>query len=199
MFNFLNCLNKEEMKLIKIKEYSSNDIIFNEGDICDYIGIVLKGEVIISTITYNENEEIINVIKENEVFGDILLFASNNEYLGHVIANKKSKVALINKSTLIKILQNNKDALYIYLNHLSDKSLHIKLQSKLLSHKNIEDRIMYFLSTVVNRDNYYEYLSVTDIANKLSLPRPSVSRSLTILENKGLIKRINKKIYIHKI
>ena len=66
----------------------------------------------------------------------------------------------------------------------------------MLSHKNIEDRIMYFLSTVKNKDNIYEYKSITDIANKLSLPRPSVSRSMTILENKGLIKKEKKKIYI---
>lgn len=193
-----NNLTTKEKQLFKIVEYNANDIVFNESDICDYIGIVLKGEVIISTITYNEKEEVINVIKENEVFGDILLFASNNIYLGDVITTKKSTIAFINKENLIYLLQNNTYVLSSYLMHLSNKSLNIKLQSKLLSHKNIEDRIMYFLSTNKNKGNYYEYSSITDISRKLSLPRPSVSRSITSLINKGLITKINKRIYILK-
>lgn len=195
---FFSNLTEKEKELFKVVEYNANDIIFNENDICNYIGIVLKGEVIISTITYNEKEEVINVIKENEVFGDILLFASNNIYLGDVITTKKSTIAFINKENLIYLLQNNTYVLSSYLMHLSNKSLNIKLQSKLLSHKNIEDRIMYFLSTNKNKGNYYEYSSITDISRKLSLPRPSVSRSITSLINKGLITKINKRIYILK-
>ena len=194
MINFYNDLLDSEKKYFKIVEYNAFDVIFNERDVCNHLGIVLKGEVLISTITYNEKEEIINTIKEHDVFGDILLFASNNIYLGDVIAIKKSIVALITKDNLLKLLTQRKELLIKYLSHLSNKSLNIKLQSKLLSHKNIEDRIMYFLSTVKN--NIYEYKSITDIANKLSLPRPSVSRSMTILENKGLIKKGKKKIYI---
>lgn len=196
MINFYNDLLDSEKKYFKIVEYNAFDVIFNERDVCNHLGIVLKGEVLISTITYNEKEEIINTIKEHDVFGDILLFASNNIYLGDVIAIKKSIVALITKDNLLKLLTQRKELLIKYLSHLSNKSLNIKLQSKLLSHKNIEDRIMYFLSTVKNKDNIYEYKSITDIANKLSLPRPSVSRSMTILENKGLIKKGKKKIYI---
>lgn len=196
MINFYNDLLDSEKKYFKIVEYNAFDIIFNEHDVCNHLGIVLKGEVLISTITYNEKEEIINTIKEHDVFGDILLFASNNIYLGDVIAIKKSIVALITKDNLLTLLTQRKELLTKYLSHLSNKSLNIKLQSKLLSHKNIEDRIMYFLSTVKNKDNIYEYKSITDIANKLSLPRPSVSRSMTILENKGLIKKEKKKIYI---
>lgn len=196
MINFYNDLLDSEKKYFKIVEYNAFDVIFNERDVCNHLGIVLKGEVLISTITYNEKEEVINTIKEHDVFGDILLFASNNIYLGDVIAIKKSIVALITKDNLLKLLTQRKELLTKYLCHLSNKSLNIKLQSKLLSHKNIEDRIMYFLSTVKNKDNIYEYKSITDIANKLSLPRPSVSRSMTILENKGLIKKEKKKIYI---
>ena len=49
-------LNKYHNK-IKIKEFKSNDIIFNEDDYCQEICIVLKGQIIISTITYLEKEE----------------------------------------------------------------------------------------------------------------------------------------------
>ena len=45
---------------LPIKELSSGDILFNEGEPCEKMGIVIKGELIISTITYNEKEETFN-------------------------------------------------------------------------------------------------------------------------------------------
>ena len=138
-------LNKYTDK-IKIKEYKSNDIIFNEDDNCQEVCIVLKGQIIISTITYLEKEEIINIINEKEVFGDLLIFSSNHKYLGNVISGKKSSVAIIKKNDLIDCLMIDKELLSLFLNSISNKALDIKLQAKLFSHKNIEDRIMYYLS-----------------------------------------------------
>ena len=187
-------LNKYSDK-IKIKEYKSNDIIFNEDDNCQEVCIVLKGQIIISTITYLEKEEIINIINEKEVFGDLLIFSSNHKYLGNVISGKKSSVAIIKKNDLIDCLMIDKELLSLFLNSISNKALDIKLQAKLFSHKNIEDRIMYYLS-IRQINNIVKISSVTSMAKTLSLPRPSVSRSLSILEDKGLIKREKNVIYI---
>lgn len=182
----------ESFKYINIK---ANDILFNEDSICNEIGIVLKGQLVISTITNLEKEETFNIINENEVFGDLLLFSTNHQYLGNVTATKKSKIALINKNKLLKHLQEDINILNSFLNSVSDKALNIKLQAKLLSHKNIEDRIMYYLN-INQKDNIVRIESVTTLSKILSLPRPSVSRSLTILENKGLIKKEKNIIYV---
>ena len=182
----------ESFKYINIK---ANDILFNEDSICNEIGIVLKGQLVISTITNLEKEETFNIINENEVFGDLLLFSTNHQYLGNVTATKKSKIALINKNKLLKQLQEDINILNSFLNSISDKALNIKLQAKLLSHKNIEDRIMYYLN-INQKDNIVRIESVTTLSKILSLPRPSVSRSLTILENKGFIKKEKNIIYV---
>lgn len=187
-------LNKYN-SIVKIKEYKTNDIIFNEDEYCQEVCIVLKGQIIISTITYLEKEEIINIINEKEVFGDLLVFSSNHKYLGNVISGKKSSIAIIKKNDLINCLLKDQELLSLFLKSISDKALDIKLQAKLFSHKNIEDRIMYFLS-IKQINNIVNISSVTNMAKILSLPRPSVSRSLSILENKGLIKRDKNIIYI---
>ena len=81
--NILNLLTKEEInKFIKYSTYDSNQVVFNEGDICNSIGIVVEGEILIKTYTYNIKEEIITVIKEKNFFGQYLLFSNNNIYLG---------------------------------------------------------------------------------------------------------------------
>lgn len=195
--NWINLLNNIDKDKIIYKEYNSNDLIFNEQTKCNMLGIITKGEVLISTITHNEKEEIFNTIPENDAFGDILVFTTSSKYLGNVIATKKTKIAFIKKEILLDVFSKYPLILDEYLKHIADKSIKIKLQAKLLSHKNIEDRIMYYLSILSEDDSYIYIKSVTDLSKTLSLPRPSVSRSLTNLEDKGLITRNGKYIKIN--
>ena len=194
--NWINLINNIEQSKIIYKEYNSNDLIFNEQTKCNMLAILIKGEVLISTITSNEKEEVFNTIYEGDAFGDILVFSSSHKYLGNVIATKKTKVAFIDRKTLLEVFTKNPNLLEEYLKHIADKSIAIKLQAKLLSHKNIEDRIMYYLSTKADDNNTIYIKSVTDLSKVLSLPRPSVSRSLSNLEDKGLINRNGKYIFI---
>lgn len=194
--NWINLIDNIEQSKIIYKEYNSNDLIFNEQTKCNMLAILIKGEVLISTITSNEKEEIFNTIYEGDAFGDILVFSSSHKYLGNVIATKKTKVAFIDRKALIEVFTKNPNLLEQYLKHIADKSIAIKLQAKLLSHKNIEDRIMYYLSTKADDNNTIYIKSVTDLSKVLSLPRPSVSRSLSNLEDKGIIKRNGKYIFI---
>lgn len=173
--------------LIKYVDYNSNTIVFNEGDICREIGIVIKGEISISTITYAEKEETINIIKEGELFGDFLVFSPNPVYLGIGVTNKKTTIAFIKRESILNIFIENRDILSAYLSYASLKAIQLKLQTKLLSHKNIEDRIICYFT--ITKENPVYISSITDFSKKLALPRPSVSRSLKVMEQKKIIKR----------
>ncbi len=172
---------------LPIKELSSGDILFNEGKPCDKIGVVIKGELIISTITYNEKEETFNTIKEGEMFGDLLIFSKNPVYLGDVVAKRKTSVIIISKQKLITLLSTDEEFLNIYMGIICNKAVDIKKQAKLLSHKNIEDRILFYLKLKDTGNHIIKYDTITNLSMELSLPRPSVSRSLSNLEVKGYI------------
>lgn len=197
MNNFIKLIIDKYYDICQEYTFEKGQVIFNEGNTCNELTIVLSGEIIISTITYNEKEETINVIKDYDIFGDILCNATSHIYLGDVICQKKAKVIILSKDKLQKILLSDLDLLNSYLNLISDKTLEIKLQAKLFSHKRIDDRIMYYLS-LKSINNMVTISSVTELAKALSLPRPSVSRSLSDLESRGLIERQNKIIYIKK-
>ena len=70
---------------------------------------------------------------------------------------------------------------------ICNKAVNIKKQAKLLSHKNIEDRILFYLKLKDTGDHIIKYDTITNLSMELSLPRPSVSRSLSNLETKGYI------------
>lgn len=194
--NIINLLTEQEIKeYIRFKYYDSNQVVFDEGAKCYGIGIVLEGEILIKTYTYNVKEEIITVIKENNLFGQFLIFSSQDSYLGIGITSRKTKVAYIPKSNLIKLLSSNKAFLEAYMEIICKEAINIKQQAKLLAHKNIRDRIMYYLMS--NQKDKKVYIkSVTNLSNILSIPRPSISRELSKMELDGLIKHENKIIYI---
>lgn len=197
MNNFVQLIIDKYYDICQENTFEKGQVIFNEGNPCNELTIVLNGEILISTITYNEKEETINVIKDCDIFGDILCNATNNIYLGDVICQKKTKVLILSKEKLMKLLLSDSVLLDSYLTLISDKTLDIKLQAKLFSHKRIDDRIMYYLSLkAINNLVFID--SVTELAKALSLPRPSVSRTLSDLESSGLITRDNKFIYIKK-
>lgn len=196
--NILKYLTEEQIStFIKFKTFNSNQVIFNEHSLCEEIGILLEGEILINTYTYNEKEETITQIKENECFGQYLVFSKKPFYLGTAITKRKSRVAFISKNNLLKLFNTNNKFLESYLNMICTESLNIKQQAKMLAHKNIRDRIMFYLKQHSN--NYIVNIkSVTDLANTLSIPRPSISRELSKMEKEGIIKKIDNTIYIKK-
>ena len=123
-----------------------------------------------------------------------MIFSSSPYYLGNIIATVKTTICFITKNDLIKELTQDPQLLESYINVISDKAIQIKQQNKLLAHKNIRDRILYYFITLSKQQNsnIIQLPTITKLSNELSLPRPSVSRELTNMENDGLIIRKQK-------
>lgn len=174
--------------------YLRNQLIYSEGDKCSKIGIIIEGEIKISTITHLEKEETFTIVKKGDIFGNSLIFSSSPYYLGNIIANQKTTICFVDKNSLILELSNNPTLLESYINIISDKTIRIKQQNKLFAHKNIRDRILYYFVMLSKQQNtnIIKLPTITKLANELSLPRPSVSRELSNMENDGLIIRKQK-------
>lgn len=197
MINILDLLTEEQIyKYIEYKDYKKNEIIFSEGIICNYIGIVIEGSIIISTITYNDNEEIINIINKNKIFGNNLIFSKSPIFLGDIVSLVNTKIAFISKNNLKLLFKENEDFLYKYLEILSSQVIEEKQKSKLLLHKNIRDRILYYFNDEQKKKGLIKIKSVAELARTLSLPRPSVSREINKLIRENIIEYNNKIIII---
>ena len=185
MKNFLNIITTEG----EIINYKYNEVIFNEDDICESIGFILKGKIKIVTYSNDENEIPINLLSENECFGDLLLFSSRPLYYGTAIALVNTSICYLTKQQVIELMQTNTQFLKFYLKTITNKGVELKQRNKLFAHKNIEERITFYLYNYQSKhcDHCVYYKSITDIANFLAIPRPSLSRSLHKMEREGKI------------
>ena len=171
-----------------IKKYPANTLLFHEGEECGSVGIILKGQVIISTITKMDKEYIINVLNKGDLFGDTLLFSDKTIYLGEGIISKDSEILFLSRELLLEMFKEQ-TFLLNYLSIITKKSKDLRERLKLLSHKSIEDRILFYLSSESKRlnSNKIPIKSKEALAQLLNIPRPSLSRELINLKEKGII------------
>ncbi len=182
------CLTKEEQKLGNLVKVKKNQIVFHEEEECEYIAIVLSGEINITSYTLSGQEIIYNVIKKNGMFGNNLLFSSKPYYRGHVIAKVDSQIFLINKQNLIKILQNNACFLQEYLSKQADFSKSLNSQIKLLSFDSAEEKLLYYLK----EKQVVEFASITSLAKTLFLTRETLSRLISkLVREKRIVRKGN--------
>ena len=181
---------QELLKNFPHQTFERGEIIFNEGDECDRIGIIESGEIKITTITIQDHEETISYLTSGEIFGNHLIFSSHPFFLGDVICEKKASIIFINKKQLISLLQTNQNFLESYLKAMSDKAIAIKQQQKMMAHKALTDRLLYYLSIQAKRTSSktINIPSITKLSIELSVPRPSLARIIKRLDDEGIIK-----------
>ncbi len=191
----LRVLSKKEHKLVNGYQVTKNSVIAHEGDSCENIGIIVSGKVDIVSYAFKGKEMLLNSLKAGDIFGYNLIFSSEPIYRGDVIAKEKCVIAFINKENLIFLLQNNQDFLKLYLQAQSDfgKSLNARIQ--LLSFTNAEERLFYFAS---KNDNVIIFKNVTELAGQIGIQRETLSRLLTSLVKRHLIKKEKGKITLLK-
>ena len=191
----LNVLSKKEHQLVKGYQIAKGNIIFHEGDACESIGIIISGKVDIVSYSFQGREMLINSLKAGEIFGNNLIFSSSPIYKGDVIAKEKSVIAFINKEDLVTLLQNNREFLELYLQAQSDKAKLLTARIQLLSFPNAEERLFYYAS---KNHNVIEYKNVTTLAATIGVQRETLSRLLTSLIERHLIKKEKGKITVLK-
>ena len=173
--------------LILEKKYPKGSIIFFEGDECNYVSVIKKGEISIRTFNYDKETEI-NLLHKDELFGDSLVLNSDNRYLGNVVAITDTILIMISKDNWLKLLEN-KTILKNYLEIVSNKVFRIQSRVKILSQKSIREKILFYLISEYKRLNnkVIKIKSKEALALYLNIPRPSLSRELILLKCDGII------------
>ena len=191
----LSVLSKKEHQLVKGYQIAKNNVIFHEGDFCENIGILVSGKIDIVSYSFEGKELLLNSLKPGDIFGNNLLFSSEPIYRGDVISKEKCVIAFISKDNLIYLLQNNRDFLNLYLKEQSNMGKALNARIQLLSFTNAEERLFYYAS---KNENQIIFKNVTSLAATIGVQRETLSRLLTSLTKRHLIKKEKGKITILK-
>lgn len=185
----LELLTKDERDLVKIKSFKNKEIAFYEDQECNEFSILLSGEIRI--ISYNDSGRSLTyrVITPGEVFGNNLLFSSDNKYKGNVISCSDSSLAIISKKSLLKILKNNDDFFIEYLRIQSDFGKELNKRIQILSSSDAKEKIINYISL---NGGKVMIKSITLLADELAMTRENLSKCLSYLIKNKIIIRENK-------
>lgn len=170
------------LKHQKIK-FRKNQILFRHDERTNDIYLILKGRIDIIMTSLNGEEEIISSLNQFDIFANALVFASNPSFFGDVVAKEDGELIVVSKKDIINKIKEDEIFLSLYIQELSSKTMELNIRSKLLGHKNIRDRIIYFLQ--INKGSIN--MTINDLSKILVLPRPSVSRELIKMSNEDII------------
>ena len=184
--NIIALLNEKEKERLIYKELRKGETLFYENDRCGEIGIVKYGKLLITSYPENGNPIIYNRLKEDDMFGNNLLFSSQPFYKGDVIAESDSGIILIKKDVLIGFLEENTVFLLAYLQIQADSGKRLHSRIRLLSIDSAQERFITYLR---ENGNKITYSSVSDLADDLFIRRETLSRLLSkLIKNKVVIK-----------
>lgn len=173
-----------------ITTHQKSETIFDEGDDCNSLGIVLKGKVELSTYFISGDVSSLITLNPSGIFGEAILFSSNEHYPISVTSNTVTDILFLTKTDILKIIEFNSKFLENYLLLLSTKLLFFNDKFKLLSLNTIRGKIAHVLIKLSKEQNSMKVklpFSKEKMALHICTRRPSLSRELGKMKNDGLI------------
>lgn len=183
---------------VQVKTFEKNEVIttyiVNRNQIC----IVLEGSADLMRYDFNGNQMIVEKFNEYDVFGEIFYQINTNNEL-FVIAKEKSKILIFNYDIFEKKCKKNckfHEELVLGLpNLVLSKVSDLNLRIELLSKKTIRDKLISYFK-ILSENNFSKTftlpLSLTDLADYLSVDRSAMMREIKTLKNEGFIKKGDK-------
>ena len=150
-----------------VKSYSKEDLLFSEGEYCDFLSVVIEGKIEIQKLDSNGNILVVATLNRGNVFGENLLFGDRNFYPMSVVAKENSQVLHIKKDYIYKLCSSNEAFLRELLRILSNKALNLSSKLKQVTMKSIREMICNYLLKKYNKEERMQ--KIDDLLDKLNL------------------------------
>lgn len=203
--DLFKCFSADELSklfqnnLYRIKTFFKDSVVHLQNEKCECLDIILSGTVLVQKIDSNGDLLTICSFSDGEVMGENLLFSHRNFYPMTITAKCDTEILHIRKELILKLCQGNTEFLNGFLQSASDKTLILMGKIKTLALKTIRQCIVEFLlyehhaqkSTIIKLN-----MTKKELAEKIGVQRPSLSRELNKMRKDGLITYDSKQITI---
>jgi CRP/FNR family transcriptional regulator, dissimilatory nitrate respiration regulator len=193
------------------------EILFNEGDPCTGISMIIEGQLAVQKYTSAGDFATLELLGAGEIIGEHLIFANKRTYPVTIEAVTNSKIIFISRDMLITLLNQNQMIMQNFLTILSDRVQAQNRRISLLSQKSLRQKIASYLLDLL-RDQLEKEgetpvtarriistqavelpVSKEVVSRLLAMPRPSFSRELISMERDGLIRVSGRVIWLRDL
>lgn len=194
---FLSCCDA------KTKNYKKDHIIFYINDIPQKLYILIEGKVNICNDDYNGKRKVIaNISNPGDLFGEVFLFLNKNSYDNYTVTTENSTILEIPKNYLYSSCSNTCDFHSQIISNMMSifarKAYYLNQKLNILSSSSLRQKICKLFLLNCSDDGIVKLnMNREDLADFLSVARPSLSRELMKMKKENIIKLEKKSIYIN--
>ena len=196
---FINTFSESCEKCF-IKQFKKSDTITTYIEKRNQICILVDGEADLIRYDFNGNKTIIGHFRKNDVFGETFYPAKTNNEL-FVLAKKKCSVLFFNydiiEAKCKKRCQIHEELLYSINSIILNEIIKLNTRVEVLTQKTIRDKLLSYFNILSSQKLIRKItlpLSMTDLADFLSVDRSAMTRELSNLKKEGFIKQDGNKI-----
>ncbi len=190
----------------RLKKYKKKELLIRTGEPVDFIGIVMKGTVLVNRLMKDGQEVTVHVLKERKTIGIEYASKSRGKSIFDYIAVTDVEMYLIRRKDLL-----DKDLLGTNtVNQLLVNLMELMQHENLRQHQKLYILSMGTLRKKLQMFLYYEYKKTNStefdisfnretLAAYLCVNRSALSREISCMEKEGLIETKNKHFVIRDL
>lgn len=180
------------------RKFPEEAVIVSEGEACKDLFFLLKGNVIVETVSDDHAYRIVEELIAPNIFQAETLFGLRQRYTHTYIAKTGCSIMSIDKQEMTKLSDNFEIFRINLLNLFSTQSQKLQRQLLTVPPKTLESRIVAFFASrcVRQTGKKYFYIKMVRIAEEVNDSRLDVSRALNRLQKQGLLRLSRGLIFI---
>lgn len=191
-------LSEEEMTRVRtelrLRQYARRDVVLQKGGIGDSLLFLLTGQLQVIDITEDGRAIGLRMLAPGDFFGEIAVI-NGSARSASVVAVTPVLVALLPRATALHLFANSPSVANQMLRFLAEKVQRDSQFRALLSIHNTSRRIYSYIDLLKEKErngtlDVVENLPThQDIANMINTSRETVTRTLQVLIQKGIVEK----------
>ncbi len=188
LLRMLTCLGA------KISTFDKKFTVFSEGTPARYIGIVLSGEVQVSTTDYFGNRSIISSASASEIFAEAFACAELNSIPVSAVATELSEIMLIKADHILHTCENHcgfhSQLIYNLMKALAKKTVSYHKRIEATSKRTTREKLLAYLTAEAKErgSNTFDIpFDRQELADYLEVERSGLSAEISKLREEGII------------
>lgn len=178
----------------KIRECKQREIVVAYGEPFYGIGIIASGSVALTREMYSGNRIIMGILNKGDIFGEMVAFTDHRIWPMTVIAQEDSLLLFLPPDKIAgpcsNICASHNTLIINMLRILSERASMLDRKIEYMSANNIRGKISSYLLDMYRQsrsDTLTLPMKRHELADYLSIPRPSLSREMSSMRDEGII------------
>jgi CRP/FNR family transcriptional regulator, dissimilatory nitrate respiration regulator len=183
----------------QVKEFTKGELIAQSGDLYHRLLIIVKGAVVGEIIDFEGRTIRIEELRAPDTIASSFIFGDDNRLPVDITAIEDTRLLIIPRTELVKLLKKHDLILNNYLNIMANRAQHLSKTIKMLGFQTIKGKIANYLLELSKISGSHKLKlgsSHAELASRFGVARPSLTRAFREMHYTGIIEAAGRNVNI---